>query len=385
MSGAPRTILVTGGTGLVGQAIVDAFDDGVEAISLTRHGAGGWSEGRSGGGSAAGLMPDLHGHVVARVPAAERARHECGDVTQPRLALDDGAYERLADEVDVVVHAAGVSDFTTPRKTTYALNLDGARNVAEFAQHAGAPLYHVSTGYVNADGTSVGGRWGAEIYIGSKRAAEEAVRECGSLAAIVRPSIVWSHSRTGWTPSFQGLHRLVGMMFENKLPLLPFGPQTRVDFLPHDTIGETIAALVQSGFEGEHWLTAGERAMPFGRCVELVLELGERFGLELERPRFIDPEMIDRLIRPAGGETVSRRVDLMLALTTHFSSQDILPSSLAESEVPDLELAFVRGAEHWTERHGYTAAATSASGGGMEIENGGAARAVATQTEGAPR
>jgi nucleoside-diphosphate-sugar epimerase len=384
MSGAPRRILVTGGTGLVGQAIIEALDHGAEAISLTRHGSDGWSAGRSGGGSAAGLVPSLHGHVVARVPAAERARHVRGDVTQPRLGLGDGEYERLAQEVDVVVHSAGVSDFTTPRRTTYALNLDGARNVAAFAEDADAPLYHVSSGYVNANGTSLGGRWGAEVYIGSKRAAEEAVRDCRMLAAVVRPSIVWSHSRTGWTPSFQGLHRLVGMMFENKLPLLPFGPQTRVDFLPHDTIGATIAELVRTEFDGEHWLTAGERAMPFGRCVDLVLELGERLGLELDCPRFIDPEMIDRLIRPAGGETVSRRVDLMLALTTHFSSQDVLPSSLSGDEVPDLELAFVRGAEHWAERNGYVTATVVASDG-IEIENGGAARAAATPTEGAPR
>jgi nucleoside-diphosphate-sugar epimerase len=348
-----RAVLVTGGTGLVGQAILGALE-GVEAISLTRHGVDGWSDGRpASGGSAAGLIPGLHSHTVARVPAAERAEHVCGDVTQPRFGLTDADYAALAERVDVVIHSAGVSDFTTPRRTTYRLNLDGARNVAAFAEVARAPLYHVSTGYVNASGTSVGGRWGAEVYIGSKRAAEEAVRECPMLAAIVRPSIVWSHSRTGWTPSFQGLHRVVGMMFESKLPLLPFEADTRVDFLPHDTVGTVIAELVRDEFQGEHWLTAGAHAMRFGRCVELVLELGERIGLEPDPPRFIDPDMIDRLIRPAGGAAVSRRVDLMLALTTHFSSQPLLPSSLSDGQVPDLEAAFVRGAEHWAERHGY--------------------------------
>lgn len=352
MSRGASTVLVTGGTGLVGQAVIAALDG--EAISLTRHGAGGWSEGGPrAGGSAAGLVPRLHGHVVTGSDTIEGALHVTGDATEPRLGLREREYSDLARRVDAVVHAAGTSDFTTPRRTTYRLNVDAACHVAAFAERADAPLYHVSTGYVRADGTSVGGRWGAQVYIESKRAAEEVVRGCGQLAAIVRPSIVWSHSRTGVTPSFQGLHRLVGMMLEDRLPLLPFGPEARVDFLPHDTVGATIAGLVQDGFEGEHWLTAGSHAMPFGRCVELVLELGRRIGRELHPPRFVDMDMIERLIRPAGGPAVSRRVDLLLALTTHFTSQELLPSSLPDDDVPDLELAFARGAEHWAEQHGY--------------------------------
>ncbi|HSZ68911.1 MAG TPA: SDR family oxidoreductase [Solirubrobacteraceae bacterium] len=353
MSGARRVVLVTGGTGLVGHAIVDALND-VDVISLTRHGAAGWTSGAPvAGGSAAGLLPDLHGHVVTASDAVAGTRHVQGDVSAPQLGLNDVEHAELAERVDVVVHAAGVSDFTTPRQTTYALNLEGARNTAAFADRAGATLYHVSTGYVNANGTSLGGRWGAGVYIASKRAAEEVVRESRMLAAIVRPSIVWSHSRTGWSPSFQGLHRLVGMMLENKMPLLPFGENTRVDFLPQDTVGEVIADLVRSGFGGEYWLTAGPRAMRFGRVVELVLELGSRLGRELTPPRFIDPEMIDRMIKPIGGETLSRRIDLLLALTTHFSSQDVLPTSVPDSRLPDIEAAFVKGAEHWAGRHGY--------------------------------
>ena len=351
-AGDPLLVLVTGGTGLVGHAVVEALDDAT-VVSLTR-GAGG--DGRSRSGSAAGVVPETLRHAFT-AGRSDSATHVQGDITATRLGLAPADYEQLAAEVDVVVHAAGVSDFTTPLRTTHARNVEGTRQVLAFAADADAAVYHVSSGYVNGRGTTVKGRWGAGVYLESKREAEALAAASDRTAAVVRPSIVWGDSSTGRCPSFQGLHRLVGMMFESKLPLLPFGSDTRVDFLPCDVVGSTIAELVRRRFEGEYWLTAGPAALEFGRIVELVLERGARFGLELHPPRFVDMDMIDRLVRPVGGEAVSRRVDVMLALTSHFTSQQLLPTSLAADAMPDVEAAFVRGVDYWAEQHGYAEAA----------------------------
>lgn len=350
------TILVTGGSGLVGSAIVDAMR-GVRIYSLTRRGdapdlAPNGDDPDSAAASAAALLPDRHGHLVTGDEMPDRAVHVRGDVTKPSFGLSDREYAALARRVDLVLHSAGVSDFTTPKRITNALNIEGTRQTIAFAQDAGVPLYHVSTAYVEAEGTTMNDRWGAKIYIDSKREAERLVADSGVLAATIRPSIVFGDSRTGWSPSFQGLHRMIGMMLENKMPLLPFGPETRVDFLPRDTVGRVAADLVLSGYRGEYWLTAGPAALEFGCVVEILLEYGRGLGLELQPPRFVDREMIDRLIRPAGGETMGRRVDLLLALTSHFESQASLPSSVPGDEVPDLEEALLRGAEYWGEHHG---------------------------------
>ncbi|HEX8743254.1 MAG TPA: SDR family oxidoreductase [Thermoleophilaceae bacterium] len=356
MSG--RTILVTGGTGLIGQAVVDALGD-TPVISLTRHGAGGWREdGPRDRRSVSALLPDRHGHVV-RASEGGSAVHVSGDVVQPRLGLSDDDYADLAERVDAVVHAAGVSDFTTPRRVTEAMNVESTRNVARFAERAGAPLYHISTGYVRNEGTSVRGRWGAQVYLESKRAAEAIARECGTYRAIIRPSVVFGHSRDGSTPSFQGLHRLVGMMLENRMPLLPFSADTLVDFLPRDVIGGVTARLVLAEFEGEFWLTAGEDALSFGRVVELLLGFGRDLGRELQPPRFVSMDMIDRLIKPAGGEAVARRVDLLLALTSHHVEEP-LPSSLEEADRVDLEQVLLKGARYWAERQGLSASEATA-------------------------
>lgn len=349
-----RCALVTGGTGLLGSAVLDALGD-VGAVSLSRHGASGWAGGAASGGRAAsGLLPG--GRHVVGAYASGPAAHVQADVTDPRLGLSDAAYDELAARVDVVIHAAGVTDYTTPRAVTEAVNVAGTRHVARFAERAQAPLYHVSTGYVRAQGSSVRGRFGAQVYLDSKRAAEAVAAECGTLAAIVRPSIVFGHSADGSSASFQGLHRLVGMVLEERLPLLPFGPETRVDFLPRDVVGREIARLVGDRFEGEAWLTAGAAAPTFGRLVELLIELAAEHGRDLEPPRFVSREMIERLVKPAGGPVLARRVDLLLALTSHFVAAP-LPSSLAVAEDLDLEEAFRRSATYWSERSGWNAAA----------------------------
>ena len=108
------TVLLTGGTGLVGSAIIEAMND-MQVISLTRHGADGWTApSAKHQTSASGLLATRHGHIV---PASDN-RHGVvqiqGDVTRPLLGLDEPQYEELARRVDVVLHAAGVSDYRPP-------------------------------------------------------------------------------------------------------------------------------------------------------------------------------------------------------------------------------------------------------------------------------
>ncbi len=364
MSGAQTgkpTVLVTGGTGLVGSAIIEAMSD-MTVVSLSRHGAAGW-RGRStqSGASASSLLPALHGHVVPLAGERDGLSHIAGDVTQPLLGLGKRGYEDLGASVDLIVHAAGVSDFTTPKDATNALNIGGTREILAFSERAGRPLYHVSTGYVQSQGTTLNGRWGAGVYIDSKQRAEQLLEDSAVLAAIIRPSIVFSDSQTGWSPSFQGLHRIIGMTLEDKIPLLPFPAEVRLDFLPRDVIGHTTADLVRRGFTGEFWLTAGAAALTFGRIIELLMEYGETLGLALHPPRFVTQEMIDRLLKPAGGKAVARRIDLLVALTSHFSSAPELPSSLPDAEKGDLEDAFLKGARYWAQENDYTPALERAS------------------------
>lgn len=358
---AKPTVLLTGGTGLVGTSIIEALSD-MRIVSLSRHGASGWHERSTRhGASASSLLPALHGHVVPLTGERDDLTHVAGDVTQPLFGLDRRQYDALGADVDLIVHAAGVSDFTTPRETMNTLNIEGTREVLAFAERAERPLYHVSTGYVQSEGTTLNGRWGAGVYIDSKRQAERLLKDSTALAAIIRPSVVFGDSQSGWSPSFQGLHRIVGMALEDKIPLLPFPADVRLDFLPRDLVGRVTADLLRREFRGEFWLTAGAAALSFGRITELLLEYGKTLGLDLHPPRFVSQEMIERLLKPAGGKSVARRIDLLVALTSHFSSGPELPSSLADSEKGDLEDVFLKGTRHWAQAHGYAPAVEGVS------------------------
>jgi nucleoside-diphosphate-sugar epimerase len=337
-------VLVTGATGLVGRAVVEALGD-MSVVALTRHGQTGWSDGMRHGGRPVSALLSAGAHAVGAYDD-RHVTHLTGDVTQPRLGLSRAAYDDLASRVELVIHAAGVSDYTTPRVVTDAVNVEGTGRVTRFAERANAPLYHVSTGYVRAEGSSVRGRFGAQVYLSSKRRAEQIAAACGTIAAIVRPSVVFGHSVDGSTTSFQGLHRLVGMILRGEMPLLPFPAETRVDFLPRDVVGRTIARLARERFAGEHWLTAGDAAPPFGRVVELLLGFAARRGRTVEPPRFVSRDMIDRLVRPAGGPAIARRVDLLLALTSHLGAEP-LPSSLTPVDPAGLEDTLLRGAAYW--------------------------------------
>jgi nucleoside-diphosphate-sugar epimerase len=351
-----RSVLVTGGTGLVGGAVLDALgaDADVAVVSLTRHGAAGWSPDVARASRSAGaLLAAGNGHVVG-ARGADRVEHVRGDVAQPLLGLGEAEHRALAERVDVVIHAAGVTDYTTPRAVTQALNVAGTRHVARFAERAEATLYHVSTGYIDAQGTSVRGRFGAQVYLDSKRAAEQVAADSPALAAIVRPSVVYGHAADGSTPSFQGLHLLVGLMLRNDLPLLPFGGETRVDYLPRDLVGREIARLATDGFRGESWLTAGAAAPTFERVVELLVAFAAEHGRHVDPPRFVAREMIDRLLRPVGGPALARRIDLLLALSSHLVAEP-LPSSLDGTDL-DLETVLLRGTAWWAQRTGWAPA-----------------------------
>jgi dTDP-4-dehydrorhamnose reductase len=96
---------------------------------------------------------------------------------------------------DAVINAAALTTRTTDEAALYAVNLDGARNVAVAAARVGARLVHVSTDMV-LDGKAP--PYGDDAranpvnaYGRSKAAGEAAVRTACASAVVVRPSHVF--------------------------------------------------------------------------------------------------------------------------------------------------------------------------------------------------
>lgn len=324
------TILLTGASGVVGSVLLERLSGDHRVICLTHR-----------------RVPEL---------AAEHVR---GDLAKPGLGLDRRTRRTLAADVDVVVHAAAVTDFSADARTTRDLNVSGTRNVADFTAEANAVLHHISTAFVGRTDlvrTDVGeARADPVDYLESKRAAEEVLRDGGTPGTIVRPSIVIGDSRTGEIAKFQGLHGLMWAVVKNALPLVPLPPDSRVDFVPQDLLGDGVAALIDHDISsGEYWVTAGDAALTASRIVDLLCEFGGGLGYDTCPPRMVDPGMVDRLIRPVFIDplppSARRRFDDMVAMTALFAGARPFPcawpAGCARLGEEQLDEALARSIEH---------------------------------------
>jgi nucleoside-diphosphate-sugar epimerase len=336
-----RTVLVTGASGVVGAALLTRLRD-LDVVCL------------------------VHRSPVT-APNVGTLR---GDITQVRLGLAEQEYRTLAGHVDAVIHCAAVTDFNRTDGTLEATNIAGTRNVIEFAAAAGAVLYHVSTAFVHTTADGARGRTAAG-YAASKSAGEELVRASGIQHVILRPSVVIGDSDTGEIAAFQGLHHVAAGIFAGMVPMIPFDPSWPIDFLPCDVVADAIACVVESGLtDGEFWISAGERALRLDEGVAICVDLARELGVTVDMPRFVPPEMFDRLIGPVFLEALPARIRqsvtrMLEFFTTYLRSGETKPSSLSQlaalgmAPLPDQCESLRTSLMYWAQQKGYPLADTT--------------------------
>ena len=186
--------------------------------------------------------------ALARERAAaygDRVTIEEGDITAPLT---------LKPDVSVVYHLAAIYDLGVPRDVGMRVNVDGTRNVLDFAERCSAHLHYVSTCYVSGryDGVfretdlDVGQRFN-NFYEETKFLAEVEVRKRGVAATIYRPSVVVGNSKTGATQKFDGPYFVVQwLMRQPRIAILPVVGRPsayRFNCVPSDFIIDAIDRL----------------------------------------------------------------------------------------------------------------------------------------------
>ena len=156
-----KTVLLTGGTGFLGKVIVErllrcAPDIGrIYLLIRTRR------EPDAAATTAvarfetevlpSGVFDTLAGVQGGRWPAFARARliPVAGDVSQPRLGLEERDHAALASRVDIIINAAASVVFDDPLDRALLHNVRSVEHVARFARECrAAALVHVSTAFV---------------------------------------------------------------------------------------------------------------------------------------------------------------------------------------------------------------------------------------------
>ncbi|MBC7301844.1 MAG: SDR family oxidoreductase [Nocardia sp.] len=294
------TFLITGASGVIGGALVELLPDHrIYAVGHSKTGA-----------------------------ARPGVTWLSGDIRQPDLGLGED-YQRIADEVDRVIHVAAMVDFNRDEETIRSINVNGTRNVLRFCEVAGADLVHTSSSFVaRAESalvvTGTGCADGRDMYLRSKIDGEAAVRASGVPYVIARPSLLMGDSITGQIIRHQGLHTFLGAYVKGALPFVPFSDTAQVDFLAQDVVAAALARLATADTDGsEYWLTAGDHAIETGAIVELCRELYRAEGTELDSPRYFQIEAVQRLILPMLGDVLDakarKKFDNLLAMASLFT------------------------------------------------------------------
>jgi thioester reductase-like protein len=208
---------------------------------------------------------------------AERAQHELkriaestgrsitdfvvlsGDITQSDLGLSPAHLEIARSESTILFHLAAIYDLAVARETALRVNLEGTRNVNQFARSLpNLRHYHyVSTCYVAGKRQGVILETELQHDAGFRNYYEEtkylAELEVESLKAelpvtIHRPAVVCGDTRTGETAKYDGVYYLIHYLLKWPSVLSAFNIGNRevaLNLVPVDFVVEAMASLAR--------------------------------------------------------------------------------------------------------------------------------------------
>lgn len=259
------TILLTGATGTVGQALVPSLKKrGYRLVYLVR-----------GNNPEQRIQAELGEHFM------EDDRCWSGDVTRRLGGVDVPSIREWRGKVDHLVHLAGSIKFDERlADETQRMNVDGVQHMLALADELGSPLFHhMSTAYVAGDSDVFTendmdcGQRNFNAYERSKLEAEKIVQTWRGNKHIYRMSIMVGDSRTGKIAAFNGYYgfllsfwsllcdlrekwsqdtarlRAQGIMFTSEeqlvLPLtIRCSLESRLNLIPANWLAETMAELI---------------------------------------------------------------------------------------------------------------------------------------------
>jgi nucleoside-diphosphate-sugar epimerase len=234
--------------------------------------------------------------ILVRTP--ERARHIStngglrilkGDVTLPRLGLEDRQYAELCDTLTEIVHCAADTRFGIALEDSRKVNTGGTAEVLALASQCRRleKVAYISTAYVvgRAEGHFPEGpirhdQGFCNAYQQSKYEAEELVaRAMGEVpVSIFRLSTIIGDSATGEVHQLNYFHQLIKLFPRSLMPVIPGRADAPIDLIAEDWAIPALAFLLDSAFTpGCYYnLCAGPaRSLTVREVLDLMLSVFE--------------------------------------------------------------------------------------------------------------
>lgn len=265
---APKSLLITGATGLLGSYLVrDLLLEGRSLAVVVR---------RSRKQSATSRVEEIVAHWEETLgKTLPRPTVLEGDLTRPLCGLDADALRWVETHCDELLNNAASLTFRGSDRDAepWRTNVTGTTQVLSLAHETGLRhLHHVSTAYVcglrsgvvREDDLDVGQTFGND-YERTKVEGEKLVQAAAApaggfleTATIYRPSIIVGDSTTGWTSTYHGLfaalrlgHTLLTRVTKGTtsgpalLGLIGVAASDTKNFVPVDWVSSAIAHAVQ--------------------------------------------------------------------------------------------------------------------------------------------
>jgi thioester reductase-like protein len=239
-----------------------------------------------------------------------RVRLVEGDITRPGLGLE--AARALVGAATEVFHLAAIYDLAVPRAAGVKVNVEGTRNVLDFAASCPhlARFQYVSTCYVSGRYPGIfresdldKGQEFNNHYEETKFLAEVEVQarmKEGLPATVYRPAIVVGDSRSGATQKYDGpyyairwLVRQPGVAF---MPVVGDTSRSRLNLVPRDFV---IAALdhlaALPAARGQVYQLADPEPLTIAEVLEAIAKASGRRIVRLPLPLGVAKAAIDRV------------------------------------------------------------------------------------------
>ncbi len=268
---------VTGATGFIGKRLVKAL--------LARRGSVVHFLVRPGSESKLAALYDYWGLEKS---AKARAVAVSGDLTVKKLGVAADAVKAMKGQIDAVYHLAAVYDLSADEESQVRVNVEGTRNMVEFAKAIDAVhVHHVSS--IAAAGLYEGvfredmfdEAEGLEHpYFMTKHESEKIVRkECKVPWTVYRPALVVGDSKTGEMDKVDGPYYFFKLIQRMRQILPPWLPSVgieggRINIVPVDFVVAAIDFISHSGGD----VKANARSALAGKCFHLVDPHGLRVG-----------------------------------------------------------------------------------------------------------
>jgi thioester reductase-like protein len=301
---APRSILLTGGTGFLGPFLLRSLLEQTEAALhvLVRAATpeAGLERLRAALKAATVIDPETIERFERRVVAV------CGDLERPSLGLDAGTWDQLAGEVDTIYHNGAIVNYLLTYGGMRAANVIGTNELLRLAFSRQSKLFNlVSTTFIFGWATK---RRLSETdnnpdmerldfgYSQSKWVSEQVVANaarCGLSTRIFRPALI-SPTVGGGGNNFDIAMRLLAFMIKHGMGV---DALNQVSFLPADVTADNIVSIANlpDTVGGTYHVTRDDYSN-MSDVTDIMTELTgqrfEQFGL-----RDFIPEVIRRCTR----------------------------------------------------------------------------------------